>query len=116
MQQLIDRPSISIPNFDRMVTELSPHMSEWEIDRIVEFMQTISASKLEVNWTVEDSAAQLRIILGSERYEQVKAQWSLKNQHLIQQGQTKWIHLASGRVYDGLDAEDDPSDYTRIAM
>jgi hypothetical protein len=99
-----------------MSAELTPYMNEFEVDQIVEFLEKISDSEFDINPSVEDSAAQLRIILGAQRYEMIKAQWSIHNQRLIPDGKTKYIHLATGIAYDGLDPEDNPQDYNMIVM
>lgn len=117
MKTWIDRSNTSnIRNFERMTAELTPYMNEYEIDQVVSFMDTISRSQYDINPSVEDSASQLRIILGSERYEQVKAQWAARNQHLVKDGRTKFVRISDGTVWDGLDAEDNPGDYRRITM
>ena len=99
-----------------MVAELSPHLSEFEIDRSVDLLNTMSSSKWDINLTTDDAAVQLKLLLGTERYEQVKAQWAIKNQQLIKDGRVKFVHLATGIVYDGLDPTDNPTDYKRILM
>lgn len=115
MKSLIDRPDTQrIKNFDMMVAQLSKYMSEYEIDRVVDFMDTIADSRWDVNPSVEDSATQLKLILGSDRYDQIKLEWSKKNQNLIQDGKVKFIHIATGQVFDGLDETDDPLDYSKI--
>jgi hypothetical protein len=115
MKTLIDRPDTTlIKNFDKMVAELSKYMNEWEIDRCVDFMDSISDSRWDINPSVEESASQLKIILGSERYQQIKLEWAKDNQHLINDGRTKFIHKQTGIAYDGLDPEDNPDDYQAI--
>jgi hypothetical protein len=79
-------------------------------------MDTIANSQWDINPTPGDCASQFRMILGSERYEQVVAKWSLANQSLIKEGRTKYIHKESGRVYDGLDETDNPNDYMEVKM
>lgn len=117
MKQWIDRASTTkIKNFERMAAELTPHMTEWEIDQVVEFIDSIQDSRWDVNPTVEDCAGQLRLILGKDRYEQIKAQWTTKNQHLVKEGVTKYIHVATGKLYDGLDPEDRAEDYKKVVM
>lgn len=117
MKTLIDRPDTQrIRTFDRMVAELSPYLTELEVDKIVDFMNTIADSKWDVNPSVEDSATQLRLILGSDRYLQVKQQWSAKNQHLIPEGRTKYLRISDGTWWDGLDPEDNPADYKEIRI
>jgi hypothetical protein len=119
MRTLIDRPhTINNRALDQMVAELSPHMNEFEMDRVVEFMWTIDTSKYDINYTVDDAASQLKIILGSERYEVIKSKWAVKNQHLLNkvETKTKYIHKQTNLVYDGLDETDDPNDYLKLEM
>jgi len=117
MKSLIDRPyNPNIKNFDLMVAQLSKYLNPYEIDLLVDFMDTIANSKWDINPTPSDCASQFRIILGSERYEQVVAKWSLANQPLIKEGRTKYIHKESGMIYDGLDETDNPHDYMEVTM
>lgn len=117
LRTLIDRhDTTKIKALDRMVAELSSHMNEVEIDRAVDLLNTLSSSKWDVNLSVDDAASQLKILLGSDRYEEIKAKWSLANQPLIKEGRTKYIHKESGAIYDGLDPTDDPNDYTKVQM
>lgn len=117
MKTWIDRGNTNnIRNFERMTAELTPYMTELEIDQVVSFMDTLSRSQYDINPSVDDSAGQLRIMLGAERYEQIKAQWAARNQHLIRDGRTKWVRISDGSVWDGLDPEDHPGDYRRITM
>ena len=117
LQTLIDRPDTTkIRTFDRMVAELSPFMTELEVDRTVEFMNTITDSQWDINPSVEDSATQLRIILGSERYFQLKQEWSRRNQRLVPEGRTRYRRRSDGTWWDGLDPEDNPDDYERIVV
>lgn len=115
MKTWIDRLDTSkIRHFERMAAELTPYMNEYEIDQVVSFMDTVSRSQYDINPSVEDSASQLRIMLGSERYEQIKLQWAQKNQHLIKDGKKRYVRIADGTVWDGLDPEDNPKDYKEV--
>ena len=117
LRTLIDRhDTTKIKALDRMVAELSSHMNEVEIDRAVDLLNTLSSSKWDVNLSVNDAASQLKILLGSERYEEIKAKWAIKNQKLITDGRTKYIHRESGLVYDGLDETDNPDHYMEVKM
>jgi hypothetical protein len=119
MKAWIDRPDTTkIKNFEKMVAELSKYMNDFEIDACVDFMESISDSKWDINPSVEDCASQLRIILGSERYMMIKAKWSEANQHLMQNygENVKYIRLSDGTVWDGLDPTDNPQDYTTVKM
>lgn len=115
MKTLIDRPNTTlIKNFDKMVAELSKYMNEWEIDRCVDFMDSIADSRWDINPTVDESASQLKLILGSERYQIIKTLWAKDNQHLVNDGRTKFIHRQTGIIYDGLDPDDNPDHYQKI--
>lgn len=116
MQTLIDRPHTNqIKNFDRMTMELSPYMTELEIDSIVEFMTKISDSKHDINPSIEDSKTQLKLILGSARYEEIVMSWKMKNQKLLTSfGTLKYKEKSTGLIFDGLDQQDNPSDYEKI--
>jgi|TARA_R110000868_G_scaffold312928_1_gene573951 hypothetical protein len=114
-RQLIDRPDTSkIKNFDRLVVELSKYMSELEMDQAIAFMETIRDSKFDVNPSVEDSATQLKIMLGSERYRELKLLWAKDNQHLLQNLGNKKYLGQDGIYYDGLDPTDNPNDFKEI--
>jgi hypothetical protein len=110
---LVDRPTnTNIRVFDKMVTELSPYMNEFEIDKIVEFMITIQHSKWDINPSVEDSKSQLKLILGSDRFDEICKQWNGKNQKwLTVFGTKKYRHKVDKTLWDGLDATDNPEDY-----
>jgi len=116
MRQLIDRPDTSkIKNFDRLVVELSKYMTILELDSCLEFMETVSRSKYDINPTVDDSVTQLKMILGTERYLYLKGEWNKNNQHLLKNvGQKKFLHKPTGTFWDGLDATDDPTDYEEM--
>lgn len=110
---LVDRPDTTkIKVFDKMCTELSPYMTELEIDAIVSFMIEIQHSKWDVNPTVEDSKTQLQLILGSDRFAEICKQWNKKNQKwLTVFGTRKYKKKDDGSYWDGLDPEDNPDDY-----
>ena len=113
MRQLIDRPNTNhCRSLDRMIVEFSKYLSELEMDICVEFLEKIKDSKWDVNWSEEDAATQMKMMLGEERYKQLKICWSKDNQHLLQNlGQKKYLGK-DGVYYDGLDPEDNPEDYT----
>lgn len=115
-KRLIDRPNNpNINVFNKMCTELSPYMTEMEIDQIVSFMFTIQDSKFDINPTVEDCKTQLQLILGSERFEEVCKQWNNKNQKwLTVFGIRKYRHKVDKTLWDGLDESDNPDDYETI--
>ncbi len=105
----------NLRNFERMVVELSPYMNDYEVDKCVEFCSTVSTSKFDINPTVEDSKSQMRIILGTERYWDVVRMWNEKNQHMLKEnGVRKLKRISDGTLWDGLDPEDNPSDYVEV--
>jgi len=119
MRGLIDRPNTSnIKVFDRMVTELSPYMTEIEIDLIVEFMTKIKDSKFDINPSIEDSKTQIQMIIGQQRYNDVVDTWKQKNQKIL----TSWGTLkyksktdpSDTTLYDGLDDTDNPDDWEKV--
>jgi hypothetical protein len=109
----------NIKLFDRMVMELCPYMTAIEIDKTVGFMDKIQGSKYDINPSEEDSITQLKLILGSDRYAEVKMLWLKDNQHLVgdlPDAKTKYLHIATGQLFDGLDPEDNPEDYKVIKV
>jgi hypothetical protein len=114
LKTLVDKPDFThnIRVFDKMCTELSPYMTELEIDQVVSFMLEIQHSKWDINPSVEDSKTQLQLILGSDRFAEICRQWNKKNQKwLTVFGIRKYKHKATGSYYDGLDDNDNPDDY-----
>lgn len=119
MKQLIDRPFTNhIKNFDRIVTELSPYMNEFEIDQCIEFMIKLKDSVHDSNPSIEDSKTQLKLIIGTERYDEVVWKWKEKNQKLLSMfGTLKYkskIDTTDKTLYDGLDPTDKPEDWEKI--
>lgn len=119
MKQLIDRPNTSnIKVFDKMVTELSPHMSEIEIDLIVEFMTKIDGSQYDVNPSIEDSKTQIQMIIGQQRFNDIVEVWKQKNQKLLSSfGTLKYknkLDTSDKTLYDGLDPTDNPDDWEKV--
>lgn len=102
-----------IRNMERMVVELSPYMNVYELDKTLEFVNTITNSKFDINPSVDDCKMQMKLILGSERYEEVVRQWTANNQPLLKDiGKTqKYRRKSDGTYWDGLDPEDNPDDY-----
>jgi hypothetical protein len=116
LKGLIDRPmNVShIANFNKMVTELSPYMTEIEIDSCVEHMFLLEHSKLDVNPSVTDCKTQLQIMLGSDRFLEICKAWNAKNQKwLTVFGKLKYKKISDGSYWDGLDPEDNPDDYEK---
>ena len=117
LKGLIDRPmNVShIANFNKMVTELSPYMTEIEIDKCVEHMFILEHSKLDANPSVEDCKTQLQLMLGSERFLDICKAWNAKNQKwLTVFGKLKYRKLSDGTLWDGLDDDDDESLFEKI--
>jgi len=116
MNNWIDRPlNGQVKNFDRMCTELSKYMSEFEVDQVIEFMSKIQGSKWDINPTIEDSKTQLQLILGRERYEEIVMKWKKDNQKLLSMfGRLKYQRKSDGTMWDGLDDEDLPDDYEKV--
>ena len=102
-------------NLDIMVAQLSPYLNQFEMDRILDFMYTIDNSEFEINYTVDDASSQLSIILGPERYQEIKIRWSKNNQPLVKDvGTKKYMEISTGKLYDGLDPTDNIKDYIEI--
>ena len=118
LKTLVDRPfTNNIKNFDRMVTELSPHMNEFELDICIEHMCKIEGSKWDINPSVDDCKTQLQVLLGKDRYEMIVDRWKQKNQKLLSVfGTMKYIYKDKrDKVkYDGLDPEDNPEDFEKV--
>jgi hypothetical protein len=111
-----DNKKIDIMN--KMVTELSIYMTDIELDKCMDFMYTIESSKFDVNPTVSDCKTQLKLILGSDRYEEIVEQWKKNNQKLLSVfGTLKYKNkkdTTDKTLYDGLDPEDNPEDWEKI--
>lgn len=111
-----DNKKVDIMN--KMVTELSMYMNDFELDRCMDFMYEIENSKFDINPTVSDCKTQLKLILGSDRYEQIVEQWKNNNQKLLSVfGTLKYKNKKDSSdktLYDGLDPEDDPKDWEKV--
>jgi hypothetical protein len=116
MKILSDRKDTTyIKNLDRMVLELGKYMTPTEIDIAVDLINTLSDSKYDINLTEDDAASQLKILLGSERYHQLKTLWSKDNQHLLKDvGVKKFLRKVDNKLFDGLDESDNPEDYMEV--
>ena len=105
-----DNNKINIMN--KMVTELSIYMTDMELDRCMDFMFEIENSKYDINPTVTDCKTQLKLILGSDRYDEIVETWKSNNQKLLSVfGTLKYknkLDSSDKTLYDGLDPEDDP--------
>jgi hypothetical protein len=111
-----DNKKVNIMN--KMVTELSIYMTEIELDKCMDFMYTIENSKFDVNPTVTDCKTQLKLILGSDRYDEIVDKWKSNNQKLLSVfGTLKYknkLDSSDKTLYDGLDPEDDPKDWEKV--
>lgn len=119
LKGLIDRPfTNNIKNFDRMVVELGKYMNEFEMDKCIEFMMTVSDSKWDTNPSIEDSKTQLKLIFGSERYEEIVSHWKQDNQKILSSfGTLKYKNKRDSSdktLYDGLDDTDNPEDWEKV--
>ena len=101
-----------------MTIELTPYLSEIEVDKLLDFMVTIQNSKYDINPTVTDCKSQVKLILGSDRYEQVVEAWKQNNQKVLTVfGTLKYKNKKDSTdktLYDGLDPEDDPNHYEKV--
>ena len=116
LKGLIDRPmNVShIGNLNKMVTELSPYMTDIEIDKCVEHMFILEHSVNDSNPSVEDCKTQLQLMLGSDRFLEICKAWNAKNQKwLTVFGKLKYKKISDGSYWDGLDPEDNPDDYEK---
>ena len=100
---------------NRMVTELSLYMHPIELDKCMDFMWTLESGEFDTNMSVSDCEMQLKIILGSERYEMIREKWKENNSKLMSvYGTLKYKCKKTNKVYDGLDPEDDEKDYEKV--
>lgn len=115
MRQLIDRPLTNhCKALDRMILEFSKYLSELEMDICLEFLEKIQDSKWDVNWSESDAATQMQLMLGNDRYKELKLLWGKDNQHLLKNlGKVKYLGK-DGVYYDGLDPEDKPEDFKEV--
>jgi hypothetical protein len=114
---IIDKPFYvgHIKNFDKMVTELSPFMTEIEIDQCISFMFTLQDTKNDINPSPEDCKTQLQIMFGRDRFLELTQQWGKKNQKFLSVfGALKYKDKRDGKFYDGLDETDNVDDYEKV--
>ncbi|CAB4153371.1 hypothetical protein UFOVP623_7 [uncultured Caudovirales phage] len=115
MRQLIDRPHTShCKALDRMILEFSKYLSEMEMDICLEFLEKIQDSKYDVNWSEEDAKTQMQLMLGSDRYLELKRLWGKDNQHLLKNLGSKKYLGKDGVYYDGLDPTDNIEDFKEV--
>ena len=100
---------------NRMVTELSLYMHPIELDKCMDFMWVLEQGEFDTNMSVGDCEVQLKLILGSERYEMIREKWKEDNTKLMSvYGTLKYKCKKTSVVYDGLDPEDKESDYEKV--
>jgi len=100
---------------NRMVTELSLYMHPIELDKCMDFMWVLEQGEFDTNMSVGDCEVQLKLILGSERYEMIREKWKEDNTKLMSvYGTLKYKCKKDGKIYDGLDPEDKETDYEKI--
>ena len=117
LQVLMDKPMYvgHIKNLDKMITELSPFMNEYEIDQCISFMHTLKDTKYDINPSPEDCKTQLQIMLGSDRFTELTKAWGEKNQKFLSVfGTLKFRLKSDGSYWDGLDETDNPEDYVKV--
>ena len=116
MLTLIDRPTTTtFRALDSMVAELSAHLTEIEIDLLVDSMGKLSTSKYDVNFSVQDAKNWIVDTIGRERYERAVLKWSAVNQKTLTAfGKMKYKCVKTNELYDGLDPEDNPVDFEKI--
>lgn len=104
--------------FNKMTIELTPYLSEVEVDKLLDFMVTIQDSKYDINPTATDCKTQVKLILGNDRYEQVVEAWKQNNQKVLSVfGTLKYknkIDTTDKTLYDGLDPTDNPDDWEKV--
>lgn len=114
---LIDKPFYvgHIKNFDKMTTELSKYMTEYEIDQCISFMHTLKDTKYDINPSPEDCKTQIELLIGKDRFLEVCQKWQQENQKFLTVfGTLKFKRISDGTYWDGLDPTDDPKDYEKI--
>jgi hypothetical protein len=114
---LVDKPFYvgHIKNFDKMVTELSKYMTEYEIDQCISFMHTLVDTKYDINPSPEDCKTQIQLLIGQERFLEICQKWQQENQKFLTVfGTLKFRHKIDKTYWDGLDPEDNPEDYEKI--
>ena len=117
LKLLIDKPAYvgHIKNLDKMITELSPFMTDIEVDACIGYMHTLRDTKHDVNPSPEDCKTQLQIMLGQERFIELTQQWGKKNQKFLSVfGSLKFKEKSTGKFYDGLDDTDNPEDFEKV--
>jgi len=100
---------------DTMITELSLYMNSIELDKCMDFLWLCEKNEFDTNMSVGDCEVQLKLILGSERYDMMREKWKEDNRKLMSvYGTLKYKCKKTSVVYDGLDPEDDEKDYEKV--
>lgn len=114
---LIDKPFYvgHIKNFDKMTTELSKYMTEYEIDQCIGFMYTLQDTKYDINPSPEDCKTQIELLIGKDRFLEICQKWQQENQKFLSVfGTLKYKRIVDNTYWDGLDPEDNPNDYEKV--
>jgi hypothetical protein len=107
--------TLGFKQFEKMYTELSPYLVEAEQNKCLDYMITIENSKYDINPTIDDCKTQMRLILGTDRYDEIVQKWKVDNQKVLSiYGRLKYRYRKDGTMWDGLDPEDDPTDYEKV--
>lgn len=107
--------TLGFKQFEKMYNELCVYLSEPEQNKCLDFMITIENSKYDINPTIDDCKFQMKLILGSDRYEEVVQKWKNENQKILSiYGRLKYRYKVDGSLWDGLDDTDNPEDYEKI--
>jgi hypothetical protein len=100
-----------------MTVELGKYMTDAEMDKCINFMDTLKDTRHDINPSVSDCATQMKILFGTERYLDIVRQWSQDNQKLLTVFGKMKYKLKDGsdkRLFDGLDPHDNPDDYEKV--
>ena len=114
---ILDKPMVvnHVAVLDKMITELSTHMRDDEVDKCIGFLHTLKDTKIDVNWTATDAKTQICIMLGSDRFQELAEKWSAKNQKFLTVfGTLKFKRKSDKTLWDGLDEEDKVEDYDKV--
>lgn len=120
LKDMLDKPidTTKFRVFDKMLTELGPHMHSIEVDKCIDFMYTMEQSEYDINPSINDCKSQLKLILGEERYEHVLNEWNKYNQKTLSVfGVLKYKNkrdTSDKTLYDGLDDTDNPEDWEKV--
>ncbi len=116
LKEMIDRPNlVGFDSFNKIFNEIGLYLEPHEVDRIVDFMYEVENSKYDINPSISDSVTQFKLLLGSDRYDEVTNAWKENNQKRLSEfGTLKYKRNDDGSLWDGLDETDNPDDYTKV--